>query len=37
MNEKRIRRLMRLIRLMPIYQKPNANKPAKGHETFLDT
>ncbi|MEM6609268.1 MAG: IS3 family transposase [Pseudomonadota bacterium] len=29
-NEKRIRRLMRLIGLMPIYQKPNTSKPAKG-------
>jgi len=25
---------MRLMRLMPIYQKPNASKPAKGHETY---
>jgi len=32
-NEKRIRRLMRLTRLMPIYQKPNTSKPAKGHKT----
>jgi putative transposase len=30
-NEKRIRRLMRL---MPIYQKPNASKPAKGHKIY---
>ena len=30
-NEKRIRRLMRL---MPIYQKPNTSKPAKGHKTY---
>jgi len=29
-NEKRIRRLMRLVRLMPIYQKPDTSKPAKG-------
>ena len=34
MNEKRIRRLMRLTRLMPIYQKPNISKPAKGHKTY---
>ena len=33
-NEKRIRRLMRLIGLMPIYQKPNTSKPAKGHKTY---
>jgi putative transposase len=32
-NEKRIRRLMRLMQLMPIYQKPNTSKPAKGHKT----
>ena len=46
-NEKRIRRLMRLMRLgrensppdcfltslLPIYQKPNTSKPAKGHKT----
>ena len=31
-NEKRIRRLMRLMGLMPIYQKPNTSKPAKGHK-----
>ena len=30
-NEKRIRRLMRL---MPIYQKPDTSKPAKGHKTY---
>ena len=30
-NEKRIRRLMRL---MPIYQKPNAGRPARGLETY---
>jgi hypothetical protein len=29
-NEKRIRRLMRLMGLMPIYQKPNTSRPAKG-------
>lgn len=33
-NEKRIRRLMRLVGLMPIYQKPNTSKPAKGHKTY---
>ena len=32
--EKRIRRLMRLVRLMPICQKPNTSKPAKGHKTY---
>ena len=29
-----IRRLMQLMRLMPIYQKPNTSKPAKGHKTY---
>ena len=33
-NEKRIRRLMRLMGLMPIYQKPNTSKPVKGHKTY---
>jgi len=33
-NEKRIRRLMRLMGLMPIYQKPNTSRPAKGHKTW---
>lgn len=33
-NVKRIRRLMRLMGLAPIYQKPNASKPAKGHKTY---
>jgi len=33
-NEKRIRRLMRLMGLMPIYQKPNTSKTAKGHKTY---
>lgn len=33
-NEKRIRRLMRLMGLMPIYQKPNASRPSKGHKTY---
>ena len=31
MNEKRIRRLMGL---MPIYQKPNISRPAKGRKTY---
>ena len=33
-NETRIRRRMRLMRLMPINQKPNTSKPAKGHKTY---
>ena len=33
-NEKRIRRLMRLMGLMPIYQKPNTSKAAKGHKKY---
>ena len=33
-NEKRIRRLMRLIGLMPIYQKPNTSRPAKGNKIY---
>ena len=33
LNEKRIRRLMRLMGLIPIYQKPNTSKVAKGHKT----
>lgn len=33
-NGKRIRRLMRLMGLMPIYQKPNTSSPAKGHKTY---
>lgn len=33
-NEKRIRRLMRLMGLMPIYQKPNTSRPAKEHKTY---
>jgi len=33
-NEKRIRRLMRLMGLMPIYQKPNTSKAAKGHKIY---
>lgn len=33
-NEKRIRRLMRLMGLMPIYQKPNTSRPMKGHRIY---
>ena len=33
-NEKRIRRLMRLMWLMSIYQNPNTSKPAKGHKIY---
>jgi putative transposase len=33
-NQKRIRRLTRLMRLMPIYQKPDTSRPAKGHKTY---
>lgn len=33
-NVKRVRRLMRLMGLAPIYQKPNTSKPAKGHKTY---
>ena len=33
-NEKRIRRLMRLMGLMPIYQKPNTSKAAKSHKIY---
>ena len=33
-NEKRIRRLMRLMGLMPIYQKPDTSKAARGHKTY---
>ena len=32
-NDTRIRRLMRLMGLMPIHQKPNTSRPAKGHKT----
>ena len=32
-NVKRTRRLMRLMGLAPIYQKPNTSLPAKGHRT----
>jgi putative transposase len=34
-NQKRIRRLMRLIGLMPIYQKPNISMPGFGHSIYL--
>ncbi len=33
-NVKRIRRLMRLMRWMPIFQKPDTSRPAKGHNTY---
>lgn len=33
-NYKRMRRLMRLIRLMPIYHKPDTRRPAKGYQTY---
>lgn len=33
-NEKRVRRLMRLMGLMLIYKKPNTSKPAKGQMTY---
>ena len=33
-NEKRIRRLMRLMGLMPIHQKPNTSRPTKGRKTY---
>ncbi|WP_340290525.1 IS3 family transposase [Sulfitobacter pontiacus] len=33
-NEKRIRRQMRLMGLMAIYQKPNTGKAAKGHNIY---
>ncbi|WP_245501494.1 IS3 family transposase [Mesorhizobium sp. M2A.F.Ca.ET.067.02.1.1] len=33
-NVKRIRRLMRLMCLMPIFQKPDTSRPAKGHKTY---
>ncbi|KJZ27697.1 hypothetical protein TW83_18105, partial [Paracoccus sp. S4493] len=33
-NERRIRQLMRLMGLMPIYQKPNTSRPAKGHKIY---
>jgi putative transposase len=33
-NRKRIRRLVRLMRLMPIYQKPDTSRPGKGYKTY---
>jgi putative transposase len=33
-NEKRVRRLMRLMGLMPIYQKPTTSKAAKRHMIY---
>jgi putative transposase len=33
-NEQRIRRLIRLMSLVPIYQKPGTSRPAKGHKTI---
>lgn len=33
-NDKRIRRLMRLMGLMPIYQKPHTSKAAQGHKIY---
>ena len=33
-NQKRIRRLMRPTRLMPIYQEPDTSKPRNGHKTY---
>ena len=33
-NEKRIRRLMRLMGLMPIHQKPNTSRPTNGYKTY---
>jgi putative transposase len=33
-KQRRIRCLMRLMRLMPIYQKPDTSKPAQGHKTY---
>ncbi|MDW3221897.1 MAG: IS3 family transposase [Paracoccaceae bacterium] len=33
-NKKRIRRQMRLMGLMPIYQKPTPSKAAKGHKIY---
>ena len=33
-NEKRIRRLMRLMGLMPIYQRPRTSTKAKGHKIW---
>ena len=33
-NKKRIRRLMRVMGLMPIYQRPKTSIKAKGHKTY---
>ncbi len=33
-NQKRIRRLMRLLGLMPIYQRPKTSTKAKGHKIW---
>lgn len=33
-NEKRVRRLMRLVGLRPIYQKPKSHKAEKGHKIY---
>ena len=33
-NVKRVRRLMRLMGLMPIYQRPRTSIPAKGHKIY---
>jgi len=34
MNQMRLRRLMQLMGLMPIDQKPNTSKAEKGHKTY---
>ena len=34
MNVKRVRRLMRLMGLTPIYRKPRTSIPAKGHRIY---
>ena len=33
-NLKRVRRLMRLMGVMPIYRRPNTSRPAKGRQPF---
>ena len=33
-NVKRVRRLMRLMGLMPIYRQPRTSVPTKGHKTY---
>lgn len=33
-NRKRVLRLMRLMRICPIYPKPNLSKPGKGHKIY---